>query len=396
MVLREPFPPDIRVRKEADALLGAGHDVYLLAGAPHGGVVPRDELVGGIHVRRVPRRPWGLWQLAEVWFHLTFKDRRWRRAIAGFERDFELDVLHVHDLPLVKEAVTVALRAGIPVVADFHENYPAAIQEWKRRRHPVIRWLLAAPRRWETYERWACGAVDHLIVVVEEARQRLVRELGVKEAKITVVGNTTDPASVPDIGPPASGGAREAFLLLYVGGEGPHRGLETLIEAMAHLKKSAPMVRLRLVGLSPSGEAELRLLAERLGVSESVELVRWQPMERVWHHIAESDVCVIPHRKSRHTDSTIPHKLFQYMAAGRPVLVSNCAPLERIVTSANAGVVFCSGDASDLANRVCELYADQDVRECKGRNGHGAAAHGWSWMNDRDALHAIYAGRLVV
>ena len=50
-----------------------------------------------------------------------------------------------------------------------------------------------------------------------------------------------------------------------------------------------------------------------------------------------------PHEDFEHTQTTVPHKLFQYMMGRKTVLVSDCAPLKRIIGDNEAGYVFKAG-----------------------------------------------------
>jgi glycosyltransferase involved in cell wall biosynthesis len=98
----------------------------------------------------------------------------------------------------------------------------------------------------------------------------------------------------------------------------------------------------------------------------------------------------VPHRKHAHTDATIPHKLFQYMLASRPVIVSNCRPLARIIRETDAGLVFESGNVSELAIRIAELAANPGLREEMGRRGRAAAATRYNWETEGQKLVALY------
>ena len=98
----------------------------------------------------------------------------------------------------------------------------------------------------------------------------------------------------------------------------------------------------------------------------------------------------MPHRKHAHTDATIPHKLFQYMLASRPVIVSNCRPLARIIEETGAGLVFESGNVSELAGRIAELVNNPGLREEMGSRGRAAAAAKYNWETEGYKLVALY------
>lgn len=133
MVLRGYFPPDIRVEKEAKVLSSVGHKVYVLSLGKEG--MPEIENIDGINIIRIfPSKNLlsKLWRY--LWFGIFFEDLLWKKALQNIIKQYEIDVVHVHDLPLVKTVVSTVKKFGIPVVADLHENYPEAVRVWKRKR----------------------------------------------------------------------------------------------------------------------------------------------------------------------------------------------------------------------------------------------------------------------
>ena len=67
----------------------------------------------------------------------------------------------------------------------------------------------------------------------------------------------------------------------------------------------------------------LKELITELGVKDQVQITGWADSNNVLANIKKADVCCVPHHSNPHTDNTIPHKLFQYMIAKRPILVSS-------------------------------------------------------------------------
>ena len=53
-----------------------------------------------------------------------------------------------------------------------------------------------------------------------------------------------------------------------------------------------------------------------------------------------ADICIIPHEKCELTNTTVPNKLFEYFCYGKHVIVSDAAPLKRIINETNSGIVF--------------------------------------------------------
>jgi glycosyltransferase involved in cell wall biosynthesis len=104
-----------------------------------------------------------------------------------------------------------------------------------------------------------------------------------------------------------------------------------------------------------------------------------------------SDVNIIPHKSNAHTDNTVPHKLFQSIMSGKPVLVSSSDPLKRLVNSTNSGLVFKADDPEDLANKVLLLYKNKNLCVELGKNGLKATTEGeLNWDHEQHNLIKFY------
>lgn len=387
MLLDHTFPPDPRVANEARALVQGGHDVQILC-LRHGDEQPENERWQGVGIRRARIGRWFHRKASAV--SLEFPAYRWfiRGALERFVRETKIDVLHVHDLPMVAEGIRAARSAGIPLVADLHENWPAALKNYGYARRLPGR-VLISPARWARHERKVLPAADRIIVVIEEARERIA-SLGIDGERISVVRNTVEVDDFRDFGieDQVLERFRGRFVLSYLGGFERHRGIETAVEAMPTILRAIPSALLLLIGTGSTG-ASLRSLAARLGVADEVIFEGFQPFRLFPSYIAASQVCLIPHLKNEHTDSTIPHKLFHYMLLARPVLTSDCRPLRRIVEETGCGVVYPSGNPEAFANGVQRL-SDPALRHAMGEAGREAVHDRYNWSRDAETLLGIY------
>jgi len=101
--------------------------------------------------------------------------------------------------------------------------------------------------------------------------------------------------------------------------------------------------------------------------------------------MARADVGVIPHYVTDSWNSTIPNKLFDYMLAGLPVVVSDTRPTARIVRAERCGEVFRDRDVEDLTRCLLAL-GDQAVRREMGRRGREAVQRHFNWDVDGQRL----------
>jgi glycosyltransferase involved in cell wall biosynthesis len=396
MVLQHPYPPDIRVEKEARILRAAGHKVHLLSYRSSRKEEPTEETLEGLILRRVASERLHL-KTVERWlnslrYFLDFQNRYWDVQMSRFVRDFGIEALHVHDLPPLGTALSVAQRAGIPIISDLHENYPASL-ELRDMIQPGSRSRLnPSPRRWFAYENRALRHVSKIIVVVEEAKERLIKEHGLPEDRISVVMNVEDVDHFENIKIETDILSRyqDFFTMVYVGGGGKHRGLETAIKAMGYLRDSMPDLKLVLIGPGGSEAEDLQALADKEGVRERVELIGWQPFSKIPTYISASRIGLVPHLQNPHTDTTIPHKIFQYMLMSKPVVVSSCQPLKRIVEEAGCGLAFQANDPQDLAKRIQELYVNPQLQVDCGRHGREAVLKRYNWVIEGQKLCFLY------
>jgi glycosyltransferase involved in cell wall biosynthesis len=398
MVLDSIFPPDIRLEKEIPSLEAAGFSVTVLCrgtDAPSGARPDDSKFV----VRTLDyRSPKGLHRrLADAEFLLTQQSTVWANAIRSAAKMLKPIAIHVHDLPLVLTALKVADPLQIPVVADLHENYPAAVGEWRRHQRGLIarlRALISSYDRWLATERHVVNRVAHVIAVVEEMKSRLITTHDLRPDRVTVISNTEPKSFARDRSPNTEllERYRNSFTLLYIGGFGPHRGLDTAIRGVSLLRDKIPNVLLLLVGRgSASYEKALRSLADETGASGLVEIVGWQPFEAVFSYMCAARIGLVPHNSSEHTENTVPHKLFQYMLVGLPVLASTCAPLARICTSTGGGFTFAAGDPQSFAEKVIWAHNHPQALAAIGNNGQAATLHGdWNWEATAPRLVEIY------
>lgn len=348
MVLERDFPPDLRVENEIRSLVAIGHSIILACYTFTG--ADRMEIWEGcrIYKKRISKFVYKS-SIGALMFPFYFKFwRKHIRRIIGHEMP---DAIHIHDLPLA--AIGYEMRTGnkIRFILDLHENWPAFL-EISRHANTLPGRILSSVKQWRSYELNYCKKADHVIVVIEEARERLIK-LGIDSSKISVIANypmLSDFKDLEECHIQATG----KQILFYAGGINKHRGLEYVIKALPDLKKQYPAIECWILG---DGNYRLFLekLVKKLGLKQNVIFTGQVPYKTVLKKLAESTVTVIPHVKSEHTDSTIPHKLFQYLYAGKPVIASNCAPVERIIRETGGGITYQWDSPADFIEKYTSI-----------------------------------------
>ncbi|MFZ5516983.1 MAG: glycosyltransferase family 4 protein [Candidatus Zhuqueibacterota bacterium] len=390
MLLDVDFPPDTRVENEMRSLASAGYDVHLLC-YDFSGKRPLIEAYSEnitVHRFRISRTFHNKFNVVALTVPAYF--HAWTRQATRFVAQHGIDILHVHDLRLAEVGRRIKNAFHIPYVLDLHENYPAALKVYAFA-NTLLGRLLVSIDQWERYERRQVGCASYIISVIEEMKDR-IRSLSAPEDRIFVVPNYIHFSSFDEKALAVTLDKREQEIaLIYSGGFDLHRGLETLLDAMKILQSDQPNLRLHLVG-SGRTESQLREKASAEQI-RNVEFHGWQKEHAIPSFIGQCDIGVIPHLKNEQNDFTIPHKLFHYMYKRKPLLVSDCAPLQRIVRKSQAGLIFRSGDPEDLAAKLVQLSSDPQRREEFGRNGYDAIIREYNWERSADQLLHLY-GRI--
>jgi glycosyltransferase involved in cell wall biosynthesis len=386
MVLDHAYPPDLRVENEVKTLVSAGFEVTVLAIGPDRRPALEEDGSSRIIRARIPaqlrnkmRGLAGSFPLLDLYLgHLLKK----------IHRIHPFDALHAHDLYLFGATIKAGKKLDVPVVGDMHENWVEALRHYKWSTTVPGKWVVNLEKWQKLEDRWT-REVDHLIVVIEEMAERLILG-GLDPGHITTVPNTIhldDFASWPV--EHLAGFDDPRPRLIYTGGMDRHRGLEELIRAMPLILKKHKSAELVLVG-GGAVEGELKELVSSLGLDEQVVFAGWQKQHLVKSYLATCDVGVIPHKKTVHTDHTIPHKLFHYMYMELPCLVSDCKPLKRIVSETKCGLVYASGSPEDLAQKAIRLLDDATLRKQAGAAGAKAVQEKYNWNATATGLVAVY------
>jgi len=384
MILEAPFPPDVRVEKEAKSLSGAGHTVIILA------IKANDDLlfeeVDGYFIYRFDlAKHHVLKNLTRDYRQLRFIDPLWKKEINTFVKQHEIDVLHVHDLPLVKTALKIGEKQRIPVIVDYHENYPAQIEAFNKPGMSVRKKYYRSYKRWAALEESVSSSVEHIITVAQEYKKHVINVHGIPESKITIVQNVFDMQSAHDTVQVIKKSINQ-YIISYVGSYGSHRGLDVVVQAMPVILEHIPNARFEIIGRGRI-KKELLALANDYNVSNAVRIFDWMRYDKIVEHFYQADIGVIPHHASEHTNTTIPNKLFEYMYYKVPLLVSDLPPLKRIVLETGAGVYFNAGDPADFARQVLEIH---DKPNTYGENGHKAVIGKYNWNNEAKKLINLY------
>lgn len=377
------YPWDIRVEKVADSLAKAGHEVHLVC--RNGGRLQRTESTEHFQIHRLPAWPSFFGPLHEISNFPHPGNPCWWGEIARVVYRYGIELILVRDLPLAIPAGVIGKMFGVPVVLDMAENYPAMLAD-RRLYTPtsVLGRMLRHPSLARLVERLSFPLMDHIIVVVDQSRDRL-KAVGVPDQQLTVVTNTPridqwDAAQSARTKPAHEQGLH----VVYLGNLDGSRGVDIAIKGIAQLKRQGSPAHLTIIGQGPSRSLLEKLVATE-GVADRVKICGRLPFNEVQAVMAKSDVGIIPHYGTQAWNTTMPNKLFDYMLWGIPVLVSDIKAVSTIVEGIGCGSIFRDRDPGDFARCLTEMHPVQ-VRERMGKNGRRAIEQRYNWRIEEAEL----------
>jgi glycosyltransferase involved in cell wall biosynthesis len=281
-----------------------------------------------------------------------------------------------HDPELIPVGLLLRMF-GKQVVYDVHEDLPRTINN-KTYLPPWCR----APLRWitEWIEKVACRHFSALVVATPEIAGRF-RKI---TPRVTVVANFPD-LKFLGLNPPAW--ASRQLAVAYVGCITEARGIRELLNALA-LLPTETSIRLVLAG---------KFWPESL-LEECARLPGWQRVQylgqlpateipRVLANVRAGIVTLLP---SPNYISSMPIKMFEYMAAGLPVIASDFPLWREIIAGDECGLLVDPTDSSQLARAIATLVSEPDVAENMGMQGRAAVEAKYSWASQASQLQELY------
>ena len=373
MLVRNPFTHDTRVEKEARTLAAAGYRVTVVADGVAG--LPDRESRDGIEVRRVARRGPPIPGLRFVVHELR---------LARVLRALRADVYHAHDSNALIPVAWASRARGVPFVYDAHDLWLG-----RPRRERSRGYFALSQAFYTAVERWLVPRAAATLTVSEPIARHLERRYRLE--RVHLVPNYPDlagPVVAKDLRSLPGGAAigEEPPLVLYLGGLMAGRGLEQLVDAIGLVQS----VQLVLLGQGPLAN-DLKHRAAGLGAGDRVHVLAPVSPDQVIAYAASADIGVSPIVPScLNYRYSLPNKLFQYMAAGIPVVASDFPQVRAVVEGEACGLLVDTERPPAIAAAIERIIAAPLEAEAMGDRGRRAVEARYHWEAAGRMLREIY------
>lgn len=295
------------------------------------------------------------------------------RRVLAIARALDADIYQLHDPELLPAGLKLH-RLGKQVVFDAHEDVPTQLLD-KPYLHPALARLLS--RSYALFERYACRRIDGLLAATPHIGARLAT----LNARTVAINNFPLPAEFQ-----ADASWEGRSRVCYVGSISAIRGIRELVRASALLRSP---VRVALAGaFAESGlEEEVAALPGWDRIDALGHLDR-AGVTRVLRGAFAGLVTLLPTPSYR---DALPVKMFEYMAAGIPVIASDFPLWRGIVEDSGCGLCVDPRDPVAIAAAIDRLAADPALAQRMGANGRLAIEQKYSWSGEAEKLTRFYS-----
>lgn len=322
----------------------------------------------------------GLGEIAEYPLN-SFYDRNFLSQVGRcvrFLRQHEIDVVHTHDFYTNIFGLVAGRLARVPVrIASKRDTQGFSTPMQKRLERYVFRHA-------------------HAVITNAEAVEKQLVDENVPREKIVTVYNGLDMKRVA----PQSQLDREAVLGMLNLPNEPERLFVTIVANLQHVVKDhATFLRAAArvhkavpeAGFILAGEGrlmnDLKALTSELGIGDDTFFIgRCQ-------HVAEllsiSEVCVLSS-----TAEGFSNSILEYMAAGRPVVVTDVGGAREAVVDGETGFIVAAGDDDNMADRIITLLRDSDRAREMGARGKLVVEENFSCSTQLERTSALYESLL--
>ncbi|MDO9575675.1 MAG: glycosyltransferase family 4 protein, partial [bacterium] len=287
------------------------------------------------------------------------------------------DIYHFHDPELIPVGILLKVLTRAKVIYDVHEDVPKQIltKEWI----PLYLRALVSKIAFLS-ERVSSIFFDAIIVAGNDIAKHFPTS-----NKITILRNF--PLLEATQGNKKKGqNAKGPFVIVYTGGLTKDRGIKEMVEMINYVKNG---VELWLLGSFDDFSLEREIKKK---ASKKVKFVGQVPYEQVFQYLGEADIGLILLHPTPHYVVALDriNKIFEYMAAGLPIVASNFPGLREIIEDIGCGITVNPLNPREIAETIEYLIMHPNNAQKMGENGRKATLKKYNWEIEKERLLTTY------
>jgi glycosyltransferase involved in cell wall biosynthesis len=348
---------DVRIfLKECVSLKNEGYNVTLLCADNK-----KDEIKNGVRIISVKFRPRN--RISRI---INARKFMLRSAL-----EIDADIYHFHDPELLPVGLKLK-RIGKKVIYDAHEDVPRQInnKSWIPK---ILRSLIS--KIFEIYENYIVRRLDYVVAADQFVADRF-KEIGGKSITIN------NYPILAEFDKPIDWYLRKNELC-YIGGLTKLRGIKEIVKA-AGLSKHI---------LHLCGRFESKKFENEVSNLPGFKYVKYhgfigrQSVEKV---LNSSRIGFVTLYNVKNYSNSKPVKMFEYMAAGIPVIASNFPLWEKIIEDNDCGICVDPYNINEILKAVKFLFQNDNITKKMGENGRKLIENKMNWEKQAKILISLY------
>ncbi|MDD5606519.1 MAG: glycosyltransferase family 4 protein [Candidatus Pacebacteria bacterium] len=355
-------PFDTRIfYKEAKALANAEYEVSLIA--QH----DKKEIVEEVKIIPLPKpknRLERFFELDRLAYNLAVKQKA--------------DIYHFHDPEFLSWAIKLKKKTDAKIIYDVHEDYPKQIlsKYWIPK---LLRNIIAS--FFNFYEKRKTKNVDYIITATLDIKNNFKQDNVIDIKNYPVITNldfSKNQKSYED---------KNYYTLIYIGGLEKVRGIKEIVQSLKFIN---PKYKIKLKLAGKFSDENFKNEIKKLKEWEKVQYLGQLSHSQVLKHLTRADVGLVCLHPLRRFLTSLPVKMFEYMAAELPVIASNFPLWKEIIELNNCGICINPLKPKEIAKAIEYLIEHPDEAKEMGERGRKAVLEKYNWENESKKLLKVY------
>jgi glycosyltransferase involved in cell wall biosynthesis len=353
---------DVRIfYKEAVTLSQSGYKVTII------GQYPKNEIINNVNVIAL-KKPKNRFSRI-LFLHLNL----YRLA-----KNQKADIYHIHDPELLLLALILKNQTNSKIIYDVHEDVPEQIldKQWIPK---VIRKI--ASIIFNYFEKQTSNYFDYIITATPHIRSKF------SNIKCIDIKNYPLLANFPDYTNHEFPKTPNIFRIIYIGQLEYIRGIQNIIYAVNSLDSSYSL-ELILAGIFDNEKFEFHL--KHMDGWDKVNYLGWLPYHSIYNELVKADIGIICLLPIGRFQTSLPLKMFEYMAANLPIIVSNFPLWKDIINPNNCGLAVDPTNCREIAHAIQTLIDHPEQTKKMGENCRKAVIEKYNWELESKRLIDTY------
>jgi glycosyltransferase involved in cell wall biosynthesis len=329
------------------------------------------------------------YQTENLTIHLLPKRSRSKRyknweILLNAINNSDASYFHYHDPELLLLLPLIRKKKNKKFIYDMHENFPKALRskDW------IPKWLKGPLIFSVDFVEKILLKKNAGVIYAEESYKDEYRSLADKVAACDIYNYPYVPLRQEKV----IDAEQEAVQFVYIGRIAVVRGIWQMLYAVEAIAKVNPNgIKLKLIGQC---EEKLLLEINHYIVKNNLEdIVCYEPFieyDKIWDVYDQSDVGLCLLHPTPNYVGSIATKMFEYMAAGLPMLVSNFPLWEQIIDKSKNGLLVDPLNGKSIQKAMEKLIYDSQLRERYSINGKNYFQQTYDWKNEEKKLFEFY------